>query len=171
MISSSGTGQMLRIFTPVALLLCSLTALPQTIQGEVIAVIDGNTLQVTSPDLERYQIILLGIDCPELTQDFGKDAKSFTEARLLHERVVVHLYGKDRYKNYIGVALTRDSTDVRMMLLQEGLAWTSERNPIDQLEVIRKEATSERKGLWIYDDPIPPWLHRRQISMSAPKSR
>lgn len=171
MISCSGTRQGLRIFTLAALLLCSLTAQPQTIQGEVIAVIDGNTLDVISTDHERYQIILLGIDCPELTQDFGKDAKSFSEARLLHESVVVHLHGKDRYKNYIGVALTRDSTDVRLMLLQEGLAWTSERNPLEELEVIRKEAASERRGLWIHDDAIAPWLHRRQISMSAPKSR
>jgi micrococcal nuclease len=155
----------------MALLLCSLTAQPQTIHAEVIAVIDGNTLQVSSNDDESYLIILLGIDCPELMQDFGKDAKSFTESRLLHEQVVVHIYGKDRYKNYIGVALTMDSTDVRVTLLEEGLAWTSERNPISDLEAIRTEAASEKRGLWIYGDPTPPWIYRRQNSMSAPKSR
>ena len=137
----------------------------------MIAVIDGNTVQVSSTDDESYQIVLQGIDCPEESQDFGMTAKSFTEERLLHERVVVHLHGKDRYKNYIGVVLKADSSDVRLMLLQQGLAWTSERNPLKELEAVRQEAASKKRGLWISNDPVPPWIYRRQESMSAPKSR
>jgi len=159
------------VFAITALLFSFITARPQTIRGSVIAVIDGNTVQVSSTDNENYQIVLLGIDCPELSQEFGVAARSFTQGRLLHEEVVVHLHGKDRYKNYIGVVLRKDSADVRLMLLNEGLAWTSERNPLEKLEAVRQEAASKKRGLWSSDYPVPPWIYRRQNSMSAPKSR
>lgn len=154
-----------------------LTAAVQTawcetlISGKVERVVDGNTLEVTTAKEGSYRIVLKGIDCPELGQEYGLAAKQLLEKWLLHRDVVVHLSGKDRQKNYIGIVLLEDNLDVRMALLAHGLAWTSEKDAEPDLETIRIQAAAERKGLWAQNDPTPPWIYRRLQSMSAPKSR
>jgi endonuclease YncB( thermonuclease family) len=60
--------------------------------------------------------------------------------------------------------------DPRVELLKQGLAWTSEKDPIPELESHRNEAQQKGKGLWKNDNPTPPWIFRRQQSMMQPKS-
>ena len=141
------------------------------IEGTVTSVIDGNTLVVTTSEEEQFPIVLAGIDCPEPEQDFGMEAKHFLENLVLHKQVVVDIYGKDRLRNYIGVVMLDDAGDVRFHLLEEGLAWTSEKDPPAALEVIRTRAMAGKKGLWSDPQPTPPWTFRRLQSMMEPKSR
>ena len=46
------------------------------LNGKVTSVIDGNTFEMITDDNESYKIMLFGIDCPELGQEFGEKAKS-----------------------------------------------------------------------------------------------
>src|SRR5688500_13042566 len=137
----------------------------------VTQVFYGNTLEVATSANEYYRIVLVGIDCPELTQEYGAEAKAALEKWALHQTVVVRIYGKDRLKNYIGIVFLPDQTDVRLVLLTRGLAWTTEKAPDADLESIRAEAAAERKGLWKQEKPTPPWIYRRQESMQEAKSR
>lgn len=157
----------------ICILLYSFTEKPvlDELRGKVVAVYDGNTLEIASVENETYRLVLLGIDCPELTQEFGQAAKQFVEARMLGQEVVAVLQGKDRAKNYIGVLLSKDGTDLRWSLLDEGLAWTAEKDPDPVLESRRRVAEEERRGLWQGEAPVPPWIYRRQQSMAEPKSR
>jgi endonuclease YncB( thermonuclease family) len=139
--------------------------------GKVVTVIDGNTIEVLSREKEVYKIILAGIDCPELTQDFGESAKKFLEKIILKKEVIIHFQGKDRKGNYLAVVLLQNDTDVRIRLLKEGLAWTMEKDPLPELESHLEEARKKGKGLWKDDNPTPPWIYRRQQSMMRPKSR
>lgn len=143
----------------------------QTISGEVTEIFDGNTLQVDGRDQQLYRVVLLGVDCPELSQPYGSEAREFLEKSLLNKEVVLVLHGKDRSGNYLGVVLLNDSTDIRHRLLEHGLAWTSEKGPIPDLEVMRKTSASQRQGLWSESNPVAPWIFRRQQSMLMPKSR
>jgi micrococcal nuclease len=143
----------------------------EDISGNVTQVYDGNTLEVITPEKEIYLVVLEGIDCPELTQPYGDRAKMYLEAIVLHKKVTIHIHGKDRLKNYIAVVVVCGDRDVRIDLLHEGLTWSSEKNPIPELEVLRLKAVDQRKGLWIQELPIPPWTYRRQQSMLEPKSR
>ena len=138
--------------------------------GKVVGVTDGNSLEVVH-DNERYRIVLLGIDCPELSQPFGGEAAGFTRKRMLGREVVVRLYGKDRLKNYIGVVLLKGGRDVRLELLDRGLAWTAEKDPLPELEMRRVRACKAKTGLWREENPVPPWIYRRQQTMETPKSR
>ena|SRR5688500_15223519 len=139
--------------------------------GTVTAVHDGNTLSMTANDGEKYRVVLMGIDCPELEQPYGREAKQLLEGLVLSREIVFEVHGKDRLGNHVGIVLIEDGEDVRLQLLAEGLAWTAERDPIGDLEAIRLGAMRERKGLWEQDDPVAPWLFRRQQSMMEPKSR
>lgn len=139
------------------------------ISGKVIEVIDGNTIEVLAEDKTTYKIVFAGVDSPELTQEFGERAKQYLEKMLLKQQVHVQLQGKDRKGNYVGVVI-KDKLDPRVELLKEGLAWTSEKDPLPELESIRVKAQQRGKGLWKTENPTPPWIYRRQVSMMQPKS-
>jgi len=139
--------------------------------GAVTTVHDGNTLSVMANDGETFRVVLMGIDCPELKQRYGMEAKQFLEGLVLNREIELQVHGKDRLGNYVGIVLLEEVVDVRVQLLAEGLAWTSEKDPIADLEAIRLRAMRERKGLWEEDDPVAPWVFRRQQSMLEPKSQ
>jgi micrococcal nuclease len=137
--------------------------------GKVIEIIDGNLIQVTDSTQQSYKIWLYGIDCPEPGQEFADKAKKASEKILLNESVKVEIKGKDRWGNYLAIVV-RGSTDPRVELLREGLAWTAEKNPIPELETIRIKAQEKGKGLWKHEQPTPPWIYRRQQSMMQAKT-
>ena len=62
------------------------------ITGKVVSVIDGNTLEVVGADHQKHKITLVGIDSPELLQDFGEKAKNFLENRLVATSVFLDSY-------------------------------------------------------------------------------
>lgn len=68
------------------------------------------------------------------------------------------------------MVLTESGEDPRVKLLAEGLTWTSEQNPIPELESLLAKAKAQHKGLWKSVDPTPPWVFRRQQTMLNPKS-
>ncbi len=141
----------------------------EMISGKVVTVIDGNTLKVYASDNETYKILLYGIDSPELTQEYGDKAKRTLEKLILDKSVSIEIQGKDRWGNRLGIVLI-DGEDPREKLLEEGLAWTSEKNPMEQFELIRVKAQEKGKGLWKETDPTPPWTYRRQQTMTQYKT-
>jgi endonuclease YncB( thermonuclease family) len=140
-----------------------------TVSGKVISVIDGNTLEVEGDDNEVHKVQLAGIDCPELEQEFGDRAKSHLQSRILNKKVIVTFVGKDRLGNYLATVMINGTIDIRLELLEEGLAWTAERNPLPELETIKEQAREKEKGLWKLDNPTPPWVYRRQQTMMQVK--
>jgi micrococcal nuclease len=139
------------------------------VTARVISVIDGNTLEIRGEDNETRKVILAGIDSPELTQEFGEKAKKLLEKLALEKEVTVQITGKDRTGTSIGIVIIEDK-DPRLELLKEGLAWTSEKNPLPDLETVRLKAQEKGKGLWKQDNPTPPWTYRREQTMLQPKS-
>ena len=147
----------------------SLYAQPD-ISGKVTSVIDGNTVEVITPDNQSHKILLVGIDSPELEQAYGSQAKQFLQKLILNKNVIVQYKGKDRFGNVLAVVMINGKNDPRVELLKEGLAWTSEKNPSEDLEPYRTWAERKGKGLWKQENPTPPWTYRRQQTMQKPKS-
>jgi micrococcal nuclease len=139
------------------------------VTARVVSVIDGNTLEILGEDNETRKIILAGIDSPELSQEYGEKARKFLEKIALEKSVTVQITGKDRKGTTIAIVTIEDK-DPRVELLKEGLAWTSEKNPVPDLETIRLKAQEKGKGLWKQDNPTPPWTFRREQSMLEAKS-
>lgn len=141
------------------------------VKGKVVGVLDGNTVQIISEAKDEYKVVLAGIDCPELAQQYGVEAKKYLEKLILKKSVRLILKGKDRFGNYVGVLLLNGDDDPRIEMLKEGLAWTDEKKPQPELEPYRSWAEKKKKGLWQEENPTPPWTYRRQQSMVNPKSR
>ncbi len=141
----------------------------EVISGNVMTVVDGNTVVVILEDQSTYKIVLYGIDCPELGQDYGDAARRYLEKLLLDRTVTVEMKGKDRRGTRLGVVIPEGGADPRYKLLKEGLAWTTEVNRIPELEGLKEKARAKAKGLWEQDHPTPPWTFRRQQTMLQTK--
>ncbi|MCE2934785.1 MAG: thermonuclease family protein [Cyclobacteriaceae bacterium] len=149
---------------------CALASTNSEIAGKVVNVIDGNTVEIISIDLERMKIYFFGIDAPELDQEYGDRAKKLMEKITLNKNVVVQITGKDRLGQRIGIVLVEGNVDPRLEMLKQGLAWTAEKNAIPELESLKELARAKKRGLWRQDNPVPPWVFRRQQTMLMPKS-
>lgn len=152
------------------MVLASTLVFANRISGKVTAVVDGNTLEVVTETDESYRVVLEGIDCPELGQQFGEEAKQHLEKMIRGREVTVHLLGKDRWGNYVGVAYINQHTDLRIGLLNRGLAWTTEKGQNEELKQLENQAREMRTGLWSNENPTAPWIYRRQQSMLTVKS-
>ena len=137
--------------------------------GKVVGVSDGNTLIVIDNYQDTLNVILGGIDCPEINQEMGQAAKAYTAKYCLEKTVNVDLLGKDRYGNDIA-NITINSTNLSKSLLEAGLAWYYPKNKGETaLETIEKSARFRKVGLWAGENPVEPWVFRRQQSMLTPK--
>jgi endonuclease YncB( thermonuclease family) len=165
--------------------------------GQVVKVVNGDTFEVKTTTLRntytsngKVRIRLYGIDCPELDQPFGKEAKTFVSNYIYMKRVLCkecfkfdnnllgYLYPSNHKKGKL--LLKKDLIE---FLLRNGLAWvydkyyrykkeydsikpSSHHKKIDKENVywkkLQAEAKKKKKGLWSQPNPIPPWEWRKR---------
>ena len=142
----------------------------EKIKGIVTNVIDGNTIEISVSAHEKYKVLLHGIDSPEPGQNYSEQAKRLLSKLLYMKSVTILIHGKDRLGTRMGEILVDGASDPRHTLIKEGLAWTSEKEPIVQLESLKEQARSAGKGLWQEENPITPRIFSRQQSMLQMKS-
>lgn len=151
----------------LAIALVQVAALADQLTGRVVAVLDGDAVDVLTEEKSLRRVRICGIDAPERRQPFG-DASKRRMSGLVYLEPVVVLYRKtDRYGRIVG-AVRQDGMDVGLALIQQGLAWhykayQSEQTLIDRFLYGRAErqARSDRKGLWSQPESIAPWEFRR----------
>ena len=128
-----------------------------TFTGKVIAVKDGDSIVVLR-DKEQVEIRLHAIDCPELAQPFGRQAKRQTSELCFGKTVTVKATGKDRYDRTLAHIDLPDGNELNRELVRRGYAWWyreySKDETFGQLEA---DAREKKLGLWADAKPIPPW--------------
>jgi endonuclease YncB( thermonuclease family) len=128
-------------------------------QARVVHVFDGDTL-ITSRGGRGEIISLFGIDCPEKEQAFGPEARSFTSGMVTGKiiRVIPMRIKGSRYelcKVYIGDKLLNEE------ILEAGYAWLfKEHSTNEDWAELEQNARSAGKGLWLEENPVPPWEFR-----------
>lgn len=135
-------------------------------QGEVISVYDGDSLQIRNIKGEIVKIRVYGVDCPEIGQPYGDEARLMTEKVLLGRTVDVVTAQKSKSygREVSGLLLMDDMIVLQDVLVSAGLAWVDERFcklPVCELwKLHQRDAISNRRGLWAEKNPIPPWTWR-----------
>ncbi len=142
----------------------------EKIHGFVKEVIDGNTLIIRTADREDYKVLLHGIDSPEPGQHYADQSRKMLEHLILNKAITIVFHGKDRFGNRLGEIRIDGAPDPRHELVKAGLAWTSEKALIAELETLKEEARQKNLGLWQEANPTAPWIYRRQQSMVEAKS-
>jgi endonuclease YncB( thermonuclease family) len=125
--------------------------------ARVVTVHEGDRLTIHYEG-RNETIYLKDIDCPELKQPYGKQAKHAIAAYVGNREVVVRALKRDRDGRATAEILLQDGRNVGHELLKEGLAWWQRSASNDaSLEVLEELARASRKGLWADSNPVPPW--------------
>jgi len=134
---------------------------PKSINGKVVAVLDGDTIEVLSQKT-LYRIRILGIDAPEKKQAFGNQAKSFASKHAFGKMVKVQIQSQDRYQRHLAQIILPNGQNLGEMLVKNGYAWHYKQYSKDKsLARLQVEAQKAKRGLWQDANPVPPWEFRK----------
>ncbi|KAL6980780.1 arginine permease [Sarracenia purpurea var. burkii] len=109
----------------------------------------------------KYRIRLRGIDAPESSMPYGKEAKEELTKLVQGKCLRVLVFDEDRYGRIVGDIFC-NGTFVQESMLKKGLAWhykAYDQRP--ELEKWEKEARAKRVGLWASSNPEMPWEWRK----------
>lgn len=142
-------------------------AFAATLEGRVVGVRDGDTLDLLTAANEQVRVRLAGIDAPEMGQAYGNVARRALSALAYNRMARVEWSKQDDYGRVVGKVLVRDA-DVNLQLIRRGLAWHYKRYAAEQSATDRERyataeaaARAQRLGLWLDPHPVAPWLFRR----------
>ena len=130
--------------------------------GKVVAIRDGDTIQLRTIDERTVTVRLDGIDAPEKRQDFGKVASDWLGK--IHERNVRIEYKEiDRYQRVLG-HIYLGNRWINYELARAGFAWHYvEYNDDPRLAAAHNYAEQNRLGLWAQEEKIAPWDYRNGV--------
>ncbi|EMZ8321742.1 thermonuclease family protein [Escherichia coli] len=132
------------------------------IQGLVIRVLDGDTLEILQAR-HPVRIRLVNIDAPEKKQPFGRWSMNQLKSLVVNTPVTVTYTQTDHYGRILGRVYTEDGMEVNRWLVQHGAAWVyPDFNTDYTLPVYQREARTMKRGLWADKKPVPPWLWRKE---------
>ncbi|EDX0932722.1 thermonuclease family protein [Salmonella enterica subsp. enterica] len=147
---------------PFLIILSSGSLYAAEIQGKVIRVLDGDTIEILQGK-KPVRIRLSNIDAPEKKQAFGRWSTNQLKGLVAAQPVTVTYTQTDRYGRIIGRVLTTNGTEANRYMVQSGAAWVYERYNTDKtLPTLQREAQKQRRGLWADVNPVPPWEWRHK---------
>jgi len=162
-IGSSVVNRLLGLLLFVAVSCCQ----AETLNGRVVGVVDGDTVDILTPDRELVRIRLAGIDAPEKAQPYGQRSKQKMSDLVFGKNAEVDFKKRDRYGRIIG-KVTVNGRDASLGLLDAGLAWhykkyAGEQPVSDRATYANAEDTARlsKIGLWRDELPTAPWDWRR----------
>lgn len=151
------------------------TACAAMLHGQVVRVIDGDTVTVADGRHRKVKVRLVGIDAPEKDQPYGREAKAHLASLVLGKVVDVEWDKRDSYGRVIGRVLAAPgncpgcdrSRDVGLAQISAGYAWwyRSESRELSHAEksgyaLAENAARARHSGLWAAPEPMPPWTWR-----------
>ena len=142
-------------------------AATQAFQGRVVAIIDGDTVEVMHEG-RAERIRLNGIDAPEKKQAYGRRAQDFLGEMIFKQNVRVMIRSKDRYGRTVA-DLYLGAKNVNQEMVRAGLAWWFRRYaPRDMvLRELEEKAREASLGLWADPDATAPWNFRKPAQSSG----
>ncbi|GAV62456.1 SNase domain-containing protein [Cephalotus follicularis] len=109
----------------------------------------------------KYRIRLRGIDAPESSMPYGKEAKDELIKLVQGKCLKIWVYNEDQYGRCVG-DLHCNGMFVQEIMLKNGCAWhytAYDKRP--ELATWEKEARAKRLGLWASSNPEKPWEWRK----------
>lgn len=162
----------LAAFMLLAVFACD--AFAATLSGRVVGVSDGDTVTVLTAEHHQFKIRLSGIDAPEKKQPFGARSRETLSRQIFGQAVTVEWFKTDRYGRILG-KIEIDGIDANLEQVREGSAWVYTQYlrelPVEDRKLYleaQRLAKAERRGLWLDDQPEPPWQWRRETRSHMP---
>ena len=129
--------------------------------GEATNVYDGDTFTLITAS-DEIRIRILGIDAPEMNQDYGVEARDYARDMIEGKKVTVYLEPGETYGRKLGHVITEDGKHFSYEMVLAGFAWWYERYSSDKfLKAAQESARTNRSGLWSNSNAVAPWDFRR----------
>lgn len=153
------------------ILLFALCSPSLALDGKVVSVIDGDTIDVLDDSKKQHRIRFDGIDAPERGQPFSNRSKSTLSDLVFGKTVRVDTEGTDKYDRTIGRVYV-DGRDVGLAMLEAGMAWHYIKyDQSKDYADAEKTARASNRGLWRDKSSMPPWEWRRLDKADRDKLR
>lgn len=132
--------------------------------GKVVGVSDGDTITILDQTNATHKIRLADIDAPEKSQPFGMASKKTLSDLCFSKQAAIEDQGYDRYGRIIAVVHC-NGIDANMEQVRRGMAWAYIKY-LKRKELIayEQEARRNRSGLWLDENPMPPWDWRHRAN-------
>ena len=131
-------------------------------KARIVSVYDGDTMHIRFGNNQEL-VRLYGVDCPEIGQPFAEQAKNRVHELVLGQLVELDVKTVDRYgRKIVEIVIDDGNANLNHLLVKEGLCWWFEDYARKDLLLsdFQVLAQIERRGLWIDDNPLPPWDYR-----------
>ena len=136
--------------------------------GKCVHVADGDTVTVLKNGIP-VKIRLFGVDCPEKSQEFGKEAKNFSTVLVKGKTVNVRPRKYDNYGRTIA-SIFIDGKNLSYQLINAGYGWHYKRYSRSvRMAKAEINARNARRGLWQQENPQKPWNYRHGKKRSNKK--
>ncbi|EBA3288705.1 chromosome partitioning protein ParB, partial [Salmonella enterica] len=120
------------------------------IDGLVVRVLDGDTIEVVHDNGEKSRIRLTGIDAPEKKQPFVQRSRQSLSELVSQKHVYITGHEFDRYNRLLGTVWS-GRTDINAAQIHRGMAWAYRfKGQISNSEygILENESKTNRTGLW-----------------------
>jgi micrococcal nuclease len=128
----------------------------QTPTVNIVGVHDGDTYTTSVGE----KIRLAYVDCPELSQEYGVEARNYAAHLILHRQVELIRKGKDKYGRTIA-EVRFNGKFLDELLVEAGYAWTYRQYSTESLIKKQNIARNKRVGLWNNPHSLPPFIYRK----------
>jgi len=141
-------------------------AAAESFTGRCTGVLEGDIIVVSRGGCE-YTVRIDCIDCPELDQEFGSEARQFTSELLLDKEVWVDVRRPDKSRRLMSRVKVGDK-DAAVEIARAGYGWYFDRLHKDSsIAASEKEAREKKTGLWASRNPTAPWEFRQGKYVSS----
>lgn len=152
----------------VSLLFAFVDARAEVLIGKVVGITDGDTITVLDATKTEHKVRLMGIDAPEVSQDFGSASKQALSNYIYQREVIVEYKKLDKYQRKVGKVIL-DKQDVCLAMIELGMAWHYKDYEKEQSKTDRDlyshaelKARQAKIGLWQTSNPIAPSTFRHK---------
>ncbi|WP_419187813.1 thermonuclease family protein [Stieleria bergensis] len=134
----------------------------ERVEAKLLRVIDGDTIEVLSPEFAKTRIRINGIDAPERGQPFSNVSKTTLIGLLRLDTVQYEKTGTDRYGRVVAEIYVADER-IALKLVQLGVAWHYKQYSKDKLLAAAEDkARTSKLAIWSDQNPVAPWDWRRR---------
>ena len=144
-------------------------AYSSTQNGKIIKIIDGDTVYfLQEGDTSFKKIRLVGIDAPELKQEFGVHSKECLIELIENKPVQLEKFGQDRYQRILAKIMIGE-VDINLAMIKKGCAWFYRQyqeslDEADQKLYDKAERFAQTQFLGLFKNvkALPPWVWRKK---------
>ncbi len=123
--------------------------------SQKVFVIDGDTMII-----DNLKVRIQGIDSPEISQKFGKEAKKQLIILTKNKTLRIKIIKFDRYNRAI-CYIFANNKDVGLQMVQTGYAWAYRRYT-NEYVFAEEKAKNRRIGIWQFNNNINPEIYRHR---------